>query len=266
MILNKKERPETLYSKPKNLILITVLALTQTLALAATTPTTDHLQKEITQSLTQGKSKSQIQNQIYNRYGTQSITALKQILKTQTNSDELRWFALLTIVRLTGKDSLQTIQATLKDPNWILRNAALKAAVAIEATELQDDIESLLHDKSLIIRTTAVDSIGKLQLAESAPKLVNALFDEKNYHKGLKSKALWIYDHILNVLTQFQHKQSVPKLVKLMELRLNAEDTDENSPKLLTTLEKITGKKFKANSLKEQVFLWKRNTLAEQTF
>lgn len=231
----------------------------QAFAASEKMPTAASLRSRINSTIKHGQSLKGFYQSLASEYGGTAIKPLLEIAGDPKNGDETRWAALFGLARLAGKESMGVIRKFMNDSSWMLRDAALKTAAALNARELTPWIEQRLKDDALIVRTTAVEAIGHLNLKQSAPKLVDALFDPNNFHSG---KALWIHKHILKVLKDFRYDPAVPRLVELLH-----ESKDRQlQAQVITTLESITGRSFPNKPLEQQIYLWKRNTLSEQTF
>lgn len=222
-------------------------------------PSPAELKARIQKNLSARKSLKDFYAKLGADHGGSAIAPLLSIASDEKNADEMRWAALFGLARLAGKESVGVIRKFMSNSSWMLRDAALKTAAAVNARELELDIAQRLKDDALIVRTTAVETIGHLRLTSTAPKLVDALFDPVNFHGG---KALWIHRHILNVLAELKYQTAVPKLVEL----LNSSQDEKLQGDVVSALEKLTGKSFKDKPLKDQAFLWKRNTLSDVTF
>jgi hypothetical protein len=231
----------------------------KTTAPSTTVPSAAAFQHQITNHLTTGKSLRGFFSAVHKRYGAAAAKPLREIVHNDKNSEEVRWASLFGLARIAGSASVPTIQSLMNNPSWMLRDAALKSAAAIGATQLGAAIAARLSDQALIVRTTAVDVIGHLRLTALAPQLVTALFDSQNYHRG---KPLWIHEHILTVLSDLRYQPAIPKLVELLQTR----DEPKFQRSVIRALESLTGKSFANKPLAQQVYLWKRNTLAESTF
>lgn len=197
--------------------------------------------------------------QIFQTYGSAALVPLLSIAKNEKEHDELRWASIYGIARLTGKKGLGVIQRFTHDRSWLMRDAALRSFAALNAKEMKPVIEASLHDKALVVRTTAVDVIGHLRLESAGPRLVDALFDPVNYRGG---KPLWIQDHIFSALTQIGYRGASPRLVELLEKRKDP----ALQKKVVATLERLNQKTFGTKPMDQQIYLWKRNTIAEKTF
>lgn len=222
-------------------------------------PSAKAFRKKIDQILQAGGSLKNFFQEVAKHYGVAAAQPLREIAQDENEREEMRWATLFGVARISGKESVGLIRQFMKHSSWMLRDAALKTAAALDARELKPEIEDKLNDDALVVRTTAVDTIGHMKMKDSAPKLVGALFDSKNYHRG---KPLWIHHHIFGVLKTFRYEKAVPKLVELLETRENEKFQGE----IIQTLEDLTGKSFGKKPISQQIFLWKRNTLSEVTF
>lgn len=236
------------------------LVLCYTDALAAPAPTAAEVKGKINRALTQGKSLKGFYTELGQTYGGNAVKPLIEIANDESNSDETRWASIFGLARIAGKESLGVLSKFMYNTSWMLRDAALKAAAALNARELKSHIEKRLKDDALIVRTTAVQTIGHLQLKESSPRLVEALFDQNNYHNG---KGLWIHKHILSTIKDFHYTAAAPKLAELLQ-KTTADETLQKQ--IVATLESLTGRSFPNKPIQEQIYLWKRNTLSEATF
>lgn len=229
-------------------------------AASRATPSSAQIKNRIHQSIKSGHSLKTLYGDLGKEYGGTAIPGLLEIASDDHNADEMRWAALFGLARLAGRESIGVIKKFMSNSSWMLRDAALKTAAALNATELQKPIEEKLKDDALIVRTTAVEAIGHLGLKASFPKLVDALFDPRNFHGG---KALWIHKHILDVFKSHRYDPAVPKLVELLE---KSKEDQKLQTQVLAALESITGRSFSGKPLQQQIYLWKRNTLSDATF
>lgn len=197
---------------------------------------------------------------LYDTYGNSVLKPLTEIVSNEAEPDETRWACIYTIGRLSGHHSFGLIKKFMNHSNWLLRDAALKTAAALQAKELHPEIASRLKDSSLIIRTTAVNTIGHLNLTHLAPALVSALQDPINFHHG---KGLWIHKHILATLEKFHYKQAIPSLVELVA---KSDGDAKLQQSALAALEKISGKSFRNKPMHEQKMIWRRIATAEKSF
>ena len=230
-----------------------------TTAHSANLPSSDEIKGKINQALAKGNSLKNFYSSLGQQYGGSAIKPLIDIANDDKNSDETRWASIFGLARLAGKESVGMLSKFMNNTSWMIRDAALKAAAALNARELKLHIERRLKDDALIVRTTAVQTISHLKLKDSAPRLVEALFDPNNFNKG---KALWIHKHILNTLKEFHYTAASPRLADLLQ-----KTQDETlQAHVVKTLESLTGRSFPNKPIQEQIYLWKRNTISEVTF
>jgi hypothetical protein len=222
-------------------------------------PTSAELKGKIQAAVKKRQGLSSLYGELGKQYGGAAIPPLLELSKDEKISDDIRWASLYGLARLAGKESIGVISKFMTNSSWMLRDAALKSAAALNAQELSEQIERRLQDSALIVRTTAVQAIGHMKMKAAAPKLVDALFDPANYNGG---KPLWIHKYILQVLTDFRYEPAVPKLVSLLERSKDEKLRNQ----IVGSLETITGKSFAGRPMSEQIYLWKRNALSESTF
>ena len=236
-----------------------VAALSVLPAQAAQGPSVTEIRSRIYKALKDRTPVTSLSLSLREQYGGKVIAPLTTLVNNESESEETRWASLYAIARLSGSESVGLIKKFMNHSNWLLRDAALKTAAAVNATSLSPQIAERLKDDALIIRTSAVNAFGHLKLTALAPKLVDSLFDPVNYNKG---KPLWIHRHILSVLGDFQYKAAIPKLVELLDKNRDGELQGE----ILASLSKITGKNFESKPLAEQKMLWRRIATAEKEF
>ncbi len=259
----------------KKFFLFVVLAQTfgaNAFSALAQNPTSEQIKSKIMGYVRNGASLKLFYQDILNIYGTKALDPLLDILENDRERDEARWVSLFGVVRLSGFDSINLIKKYYNDRSWMLRDAAIKNTAILCSLErtpkevlenckknVQFGLESKLKDDSLIVRTSAVDSISALSLKTSAAKLTDSLFDSANFHND---KALWIHKHILAALEKLQYKPAIPRLSELLERKRDP----ELQALTVKTLEKLTGKQFNQKPIADQIYFWKREALEWKTF
>lgn len=198
-----------------------------------------------------------------NEYGPPALSALHQLALDEKNAESARWISIFAIAKIGEENSFHYLKQYMNHSHWMIRDAALKAAAAIDAQRLSDSIQKRLQDPALAVRTTAVQVIQKLNLKSAAPKLVAQLHHPMNYYDAQAlQKPLWIHKYILQALLHFDYQAATPDLVKLLEKI--KEPRMQRS--LLATLAKLNHKDFSKKSTNEQLYLWKRHALSDMTF
>lgn len=115
-----------------------------------------------------------------------------------------RWRALikagdLTNVGVTPKQ-INQIKFFSSDKDWYMRNASLIALAKINSVEASVEAKKLLNDKSLVVRSAAVDILAKSLTAEHKKILAEEFNKPYNFHK---KSSLWIRKQIIEKLIVF---------------------------------------------------------------
>lgn len=112
-----------------------------------------------------------------------------------------RWRALISASDFaTEKESVKQInqiKVFTSNKDWYMRNASLIALAKISSVDAIVEAKKLLNDKSLVVRSAAVDVLGESLTAEHK-KILTEEFDKPyNFHK---KSSLWIRKQILEKL------------------------------------------------------------------
>lgn len=188
-------------------------------------------------------------------YSVYGVPIHEDDLRTIAFSDKYsmteRWNAFMSYVQKENKNSMPEIKSALLSEDWFMRDAALKILPLVDAQVAKDQAQIILQkDKSLIVRTTAVDILKSLNDKASAKLLWEALKDKKNFRK---KQSLWIRPRILTTLIAFEDK-NYSEYIKLLD------DSDIRLQKLaLFALEKFMNKKMgnDKDSLDIHIGRWK---------
>ena len=135
-----------------------------------------------------------------------------------------RWSAMNSLVELSpGPATEQVIETCLKNKNWALRNAGLFAMVQLNKTKAEHWALQLLTDRSLIVRTAAVETLRNVKAVNrNRDRLWKELENPLNYRLG---KSLWIRKTLLKALSE------VPVVEDLTRFqRLSKDDDDRLHP------------------------------------
>lgn len=127
-----------------------------------------------------------LQNETINYYG-KAVPVLISVMKGEKYPDKNRWIATLLLGQIVGEKSAPFISKFSKHENWMLRLASLKTLLALSRKEHSNLYREALKDKSLLVRSQAIDNITKLDLRSEAPYVWKMLFDSENYYKSGKS-------------------------------------------------------------------------------
>ena len=177
-------------------------------------------------------------------------------LKNQAFNSKLdykaRWKALLALVDSAPSKAIPELRKASKSADWFMRDAALRGMAKVDPNEAKQMARSLLKDKALIVRTTAVEYIKKLNDSDSESLLWVELNNPQNF-RGQQS--LWIRRHIVEALSEFKTKGNEARFVELLA------DADQTlHVPALKALESLQGAKYDRNvaSVDEKKAFWKK--------
>ena len=179
---------------------------------------------------------------------------LRQLLEVALDGKEplkMRWRAITTLGELSPNQAVPYLEKMLQSKEWFLRNAAMIAVSHADRPTVMKWAEKLLNDKSLIVRTSAVQAIKKIKGIELQDVLWEKINSKENFHRG---KSLWIRKHMADALSSFANKGEEQKFLRLLL------DHDKRlHPFALQALRRITGEKIAVNKpLEESRAAWLR--------
>jgi len=122
-----------------------------------------------------------IDSKIESNFDKRSASELISVIKSSKFPDRSRWFAGMTLVRLTGKKSLPLMRKLSTHPNWLTRLLALKSLRILKQRSDVGLIEKRLYDKSALVRVEALEALSSWKVRSSGDKIWKMLFDKKNY-------------------------------------------------------------------------------------
>lgn len=131
-------------------------------------------------------------------YFKNKTDTLEKIIFTDGQTFQYRWMAFATLAKL--KPQKLVFEKALKSNEWFLRDVALKASVELFPKLAVDWNRSALDDVAMVVRTTAVKNLKKLQDTASIDALWGELYAKRNFRK---SQGLWIRKHILDAIVSF---------------------------------------------------------------
>ena len=177
------------------------------------------------------------------------LDKLHSIALDKNQNLKLRWRAITTMGELSPIKSKPYLEKLLTNKHWFLRNAAMIAISHADRPTAIGWAEKMLSDRSLMVRTTAVQTIKKIRGIELQDKLWEKINNKQNFHRG---KSLWIRKHMADALASFAIKGEEKKFLRLLldrDARLH--------PFALRALRKITGEKIAVNkNLSERRTAW----------
>lgn len=112
-----------------------------------------------------------------------------------------RWVALIKAAKLASIDQFEQLDQIRKfseSKEWYMRNATLVALSKINHVAAMAEAKKLLYDKSLVVRSAAVEIIATQLSEENKNILVAEMSKAYNFHK---SSSLWIRKQIVEKLS-----------------------------------------------------------------
>jgi HEAT repeat protein len=143
------------------------------------------------------------------RYGSSAAEPLLTIARDRRTGDADRYVALMGAAKLGGGNLGKRIEPLLRDPSWMVRNAALHALTALNTADTRASVLAMVTDPALVVRAEAVDCVAKLNPPGATPVLLRAVQDQANYHHG---KAQWVPQRALRALAELGDRQALPGL------------------------------------------------------
>lgn len=171
----------------------------------------------------------------------------------------LRWKAVILLGQLQKIKAMKTLDRALKSSEWFVRNAALIAYSEAIPEKANAVAIELLKDKALVVRSAAIDVLGRNLEGETRETLWNELDQAHNFRK---KQSLWIRPQILKALSQQPEQRELPLFVSHLK------DADSRMhPHAIRGLERIT-KEIKGPSsisIGEKRDLWLKWASASST-
>lgn len=110
-----------------------------------------------------------------------------------------RWGALIQAAKVASFEQLEQIRKFSESKEWYMRNAALVALSKISQNAAMTEAKKLLYDKSLVVRSAAVEIIGTHMNVENKSILATEMTKAYNFHK---SSSLWIRKQIVEKMSE----------------------------------------------------------------
>lgn len=136
-----------------------------------------------------------------------------KVASSGTQGIKIRWKALILAAKIRPEMAGKDIAAFAKHEDWFMRNASLTAIQEVNPQASQKVAEELLKDKALVVRSAAVDVMGKQLTPEAREKLWQELNQKYNF-KGAQS--LWIRSQILEHLNRSPRSDEMKRFGKAL--------------------------------------------------
>lgn len=139
-----------------------------------------------------------------------------EVLKIASSSSQgikMRWKALILAAKIRPEMASKDIAAFAKHEDWFMRNATLTAIQEVNPQASREVAQELLKDKALVVRSAAVEVMGKQLTPESREKLWHELNQKYNY-KGAQS--LWIRSQIIEHLNRSPRHEEMKRFAQAL--------------------------------------------------
>ncbi len=194
--------------------------------------------------------------------GRKSVPLLIKVMKENTYPDKNRWAATFLLGQIMGKKSSAFIAKFCEHPSWILRLASLKTLLALRQSQYKGLYAKMLKDKSMIVKTQALENIRHFKLKELGPSVWAMLYDRSNY-AGLKGKMkrTSVIKDVIKTVGDIKFEKAKAPLLKMVQ---NDKYKDVFT-EIDSSLEKIIGKNSPAGNENKKRHYWSRVSLSEVT-
>ena len=180
----------------------------------------------------------------------ESFDAQYKIASTTTLPMAARWKALLSAAELANATQIQKVLAFSKDKEWYMRNATLVALDKIESDLVYDKARELINDKALVVRSAAVDVLGRLKDPSIRRVLSKEMMQKYNFNG---KTSLWIRPQIMKYLVQNPTEEDKAYFAQFLY------DSDKAvTAYSIQALEKLTQVRFSGKNSAEVIDQWRQ--------
>lgn len=183
-------------------------------------------------------------------YGKHALPILEKISQSKLHPDPDRYISILALAHLFPNEAKIRLKPYFKDESWMIRSAALKAAVQLKDKQFLNDITSLLlNDPALVVRADAAESLGKCGWPEAKEALLQSVYDSKNYHSNHFQKGIadWVPEKSLAALRSLDQIENISSIGKDLMPLVNEAFDPKIRAHALFTIEKIETIKLKTD-------------------
>lgn len=166
--------------------------------------------------------------------GPDGYRNLRAIMFDPKSKIDSRWRSTMAVGRLGGELSVPELERAMHAEVWELRSASLIAVSRFDRATASKWARTLLKDKALLVRLTAVETLDSIQDRGAIPALWAELESQQNFKR---TRSLFIRRRIVEALAKLESQGSENKFVALLE----DEDQKIHAPAILA-LERITGR------------------------
>lgn len=190
-----------------------------------------------------------------------AVPVLIEVMKNGKFPEKNRWVATFLLGQIMGKKASPFISKFIKHPNWVMRMAALKTLLALKEKKFSGLYAEALKDRSLIVRTQALENISRLNLQHLSSNVWAMLYDKKNYYYASKKhKRGNIIKKVIRAIGDLKFHAAKRPLLKMVQKK----KYDDIFNDIDYSLTKITGKDSPKGNKKVKRIFWSRLSLANK--
>lgn len=135
------------------------------------------------------------------QYGDQAVPALTKLARNSSETDTNRYVAILGLAKIQGRVSAPLLITLLKDKNWMVRNASLKALRVVGSSSDGERVIPLLGDPAWVVRSEAIETLKFLKPIGVEKALLASALNPAHYQNG---KAIWIPKQAIQALGEIR--------------------------------------------------------------
>lgn len=170
--------------------------------------------------------------------------------QNQSLNMDVRWSAVMNAASLASGEEMLKVVKLSKNSDWFIRNAVL-VALDKNGNDMSYDVaKQLVTDKSLVVRSAAVDILSRLKTDE-VKNIFSTELDKKYNMNG--SSSLWIRRQMMTHLVDNSDKNEKVFFVKYL-----FDSSPEIARLSALALEKMTQVRFSGSDDKDVVNQWKK--------
>jgi HEAT repeat protein len=206
------------------------------LALGLTLPCSASISKKKNSILSELQLPAKARVAKLKRRGKKGYRRLQKLAFDHKLPLKVRWKALASMAIIAKSESLPDLEKAVRSKDWFMRDAGLKAMRFASPNSARPWARRLIEDPSLIVRTSAVQTMKKLKDQKSIPLLWKSLYDKKNFRN---TQSLWVRRHIVETLSLLESEKSLSRFIHILKDR----DKSLHKPAVYA-LERLTRKRL----------------------
>lgn len=187
-----------------------------------------------------------------------AVPVLVKVMKSSEYPEENRWLATFMLGKIMGKKSSRFIAKFSSHGEWLMRLASLKALLALDEKQYKGVYVKALKDKSLVVKTQALENIRAMKIETLAPYVWAMLYDKENYkgNEGTMKRSHLIKD-VITTIGDLKFAKAQEPLFKMVQNK----KYQDIFAQIDYALEKITDLKSPSDGIDSKRHFWSRQSL-----